>query len=415
MIKQLPLQLMADALEAGRAALSSLAKTDDVPAKLRRVASYQGGHLPKPLALSLLKALHEEDWLREKAAEMLEEGAGPSVEAAELFLKRPPDWQFTLGRLAGRIEDSDTSGALEKLGRDLEEAEKREGEARKRLDQAVEELGKSKRLQRAEVDELRAKLRALKRSDQAHDRAFDAKVAALEEANAAAEAAAARLDDLVEKLRARLAKAEKERARLERRLQTMPTSSGFLGVDPVGLARHLDSIALASRRAVEEVMDQAVEAAGQREDFRLPPGAMPDGSNSVEWLLRQPRPFRLLVDGYNVTFKLGIPEPTSGSARDALNEHISRFKLLAKTPVQAVVVYDSNIAPGIEEVDGPGGVSVRFTDADTTADEEIRQLAGVTAGPLVVVSSDREVREGSEERGAIGLWSEAFVAWVRGR
>jgi len=34
---------------------------------------------------------------------------------------------------------------------------------------------------------------------------------------------------------------------------------------------------------------------------------------------------------------------------------------------------------------------------------------------VVVVSSDREVREGSEQHGAIALWSEALVGWIQGR
>jgi hypothetical protein len=46
-----------------------------------------------------------------------------------------------------------------------------------------------------------------------------------------------------------------------------------------------------------------------------------------------------------------------------------------------------------------------------SADEEIISLAGQVPG-LVVITSDRRVREEAEARGAIGLWSEALVDWL---
>ncbi|NNJ48511.1 MAG: hypothetical protein HKP18_11860, partial [Acidimicrobiia bacterium] len=128
---------------------------------------------------------------------------------------------------------------------------------------------------------------------------------------------------------------------------------------------------------------------------------------------RQPRPFTLLVDGYNVTFRLsGGPD---AAARERLNEELSRFKLRAKTPVNVVVVYDSAISPEVETGAGPGGIWLRYTKLGLTADDEIRRLAAETVEPLAVVSSDREVREGSEQFGAIVIWSEALVAWIQGR
>ena len=54
---------------------------------------------------------------------------------------------------------------------------------------------------------------------------------------------------------------------------------------------------------------------------------------------------------------------------------------------------------------------VVFAEADRLADEEVVHLAAETAGPVVVVTSDREVRENAAFVGAAALWSEAFVEW----
>jgi predicted RNA-binding protein with PIN domain len=80
-----------------------------------------------------------------------------------------------------------------------------------------------------------------------------------------------------------------------------------------------------------------------------------------------------------------------------------------------VVVYDSAVSPEAETGSGPGGVRIRFTRNGLSADDEIRRLAAEGSGPVVVVSSDREVREGSERHGAIALWSEALIAWIQAR
>ena len=94
---------------------------------------------------------------------------------------------------------------------------------------------------------------------------------------------------------------------------------------------------------------------------------------------------------------------------------MSRFKLRSMAPVNVVVVYDSAVNAETATEAGPGGVWVRFTTMGLTADDEIRRLAAEAEEPVVVVSSDREVREGSEQFGAIALWAEALIPWIQGR
>lgn len=405
---------MAEAARAARAALARI-EPDDVPAKLKRIAGYQGGRLPRPLYVSLLEAVAEQEWLREKAAtELGSDGSDVQLGAARLFLDRPDGWEFELGKLVGAFHAGSAPDRTNELVQQLEKAEKREARARERLEAHVEELGETRRLARAEADELRAELRALKDLDRSHDEAFEARVQSLEAANAAAEEAIEEANRALRRMESRAKKAESGRAEAERRLQAEP--SRFDADDPIAIARHLDAITASARSIVEDrPKPPEAEETAPPPPFRLPAGARPDHSNSVEWLSRQPRPFTVIADGYNLTHRISPDDPVSGTARERLNEHLARFKLVSRTPVQVIVVYDSNLNPDTEDEPGPGGVLVRFTHTGMSADDEIRALAASLTEPAVVISSDREVREAAEDAGAIGLWSEAFAQWVRRR
>jgi predicted RNA-binding protein with PIN domain len=76
-----------------------------------------------------------------------------------------------------------------------------------------------------------------------------------------------------------------------------------------------------------------------------------------------------------------------------------------------VVVFDSTLPGAREARSAIGGVEVRFAEDDRIADEEIIDAAAELSD-VVVISSDRAVREGAEERGAVVLWSEALTGWL---
>ncbi|MBT8247220.1 MAG: NYN domain-containing protein [Acidimicrobiia bacterium] len=406
----IPPELVHTAIEAGRTALRRL-DDDDVPAKLRKVAAHQGGRLPVPLSKALIAALDDDEWLREKAIEELEvddpAAEGPAG-AAALFLLRPEGWEFELGRRVERLAQTKASGRVSELDGLVAEAKAREAEAKKRWQAAKRQIKDLERLRREEVEAVRAQLRELREADRVEDEEHARLVGELEEARSRAEAAHQKEIAAGETLKARLRKAENLRADVEKRVQSGGTAWG--SGDPIALARHLDTLVrtVEADPALLEFTKPTRERA-----WKLPPGARPDDRNAVDWLARQPRPFTLLVDGYNVTFRLsGGPD---AAARERLNEELSRFKLRAKTPVNVVVVYDSAISPEVETGAGPGGIWLRYTKLGLTADDEIRRLAAETVEPLAVVSSDREVREGSEQFGAIVIWSEALVAWIQGR
>ena len=406
----IPPELLKPAIKAARTALRRL-EDDDVPAKLRKVAAHQGGRLPSPLAKALIGVLDEDEWLRGKTIEELEKAdplADGPAGASALFLLRPEGWQFELSRHVERLAHGSAAGRVSELDALVAEAKARESEAKKRWQEAKRQIKEVERLRRDEVGAVRAQLREVREADRVEDEEHARRVADLEAARGEAEAAHQQEVAAAETLKAQLRKAENLRADVEKRAQSGGTAWG--SGDPIALARHLDTLV----RTVEAdpALLEFTKPTRERE-WKLPPGARPDERNAVDWLARQPRPFTLLVDGYNVTF--GLSGGPDAAARDRLNEELSRFKLRAKTPVNVVVVYDSAINPDIHTEPGPGGVWLRFTRDGLTADDEIRRLAAEADEPLVVVSSDREVREGSEQFGAIAVWSEALIGWIQGR
>ena len=411
MIEDLPAELLAPALKAGRAALQRLDE-EDVPAKLRKVNVYQGGRLPVPLVKSLLKFIDDDDWLRDKAQAELGEfdpdSTGPR-RASSLFLYRPAGWEFELGRSVEGSLQAAAEGRVGKLDSLVADAEAREAEAKRRLSDIQTRLDEAHGRAEKEIESVRAQLREARDGDRREAESLQQRIDELEDEKNSDEEALAALGQLIDGLKERLHRAEEQRAFTEQRFQS-GQGEAWAGGDPVALARHLDLL-IKTVEADPELL-AFLEPASDRE-FRLPPGARPDDARAVEWLLRQPQPFTMVVDGYNVAFQL-VGDSTS-AARDRLNEELSRLRLRTMTPAQVTVVYDSAVSAEVETSPGPGGIRVRFTREGHIADEEIAELVSALDGPVVVVSSDREVREGTAELGAVVLWSEALVQWIKAR
>jgi rRNA-processing protein FCF1 len=74
-----------------------------------------------------------------------------------------------------------------------------------------------------------------------------------------------------------------------------------------------------------------------------------------------------------------------------------------------LVLFDSRFdLPGTYASTHPQ-VEVSFP---ASADEALIELAGQQAN-LVVITSDRRVREEAGRRGAVGLWGEALIDWLQ--
>ena len=113
--------LLKPALDAGRAALRDL-DADQIPNDLRRVVAYGGGSLPPPHARSLLKGLEQYEWLREKAAEVLDVDAedGGRGEASFLYLCRSHGWELRLAGIAAAEEARAGSSADRAVAAEVE-------------------------------------------------------------------------------------------------------------------------------------------------------------------------------------------------------------------------------------------------------------------------------------------------------
>jgi len=396
-------QLVPAALDAAREALRDL-DTDQIPADLRRVAA--AGALTPPIAAALMKGLDRYEWLRERALEHLPDGARGGID--EAFLVRDPGWTVTLagdamarggedgaGRAAAAAaERDDAREQVQRLRRALKETREAASEDQRRSRRALEEERKARRAEQAKLARGAA--------------GEEATIADLRERLAGAEAETAAVTAALQAARTEGREQRRARAAAEAELAATSAGGGWSAGDAEGLAAHLDRTARMSRPGGWPGPDEAAAVAGGS-PLRLPSGVRPDGADAVEWLLSSAPPATVIVDGYNAAFLL-TDAAVPAAARRRLELELSRLPILAAGRLTVIVVYDAQ-DPLAGAGRRKGNLEVVFTDG-RSADEHIVELAGRLEGRRVVVSNDREVREGAEAAGAIGLWSSALADWV---
>jgi predicted RNA-binding protein with PIN domain len=257
-------------------------------------------------------------------------------------------------RLQGRVEELERQ--LRSLREHADALDRRSAEERRRLQARLAE-------QRTLVDELRRANRALRRPGGA-DPALVEAVGALERDLAALRRAAGVADGP----RAGAGEATPAPRPPERR-RPLPVPPGRTGDDPETLLA-----------------------------WALVPGVL------------------VLVDGYNVTKQpMGFAEHGLEDQRTLL---IARCQRLARRAGEVVVVFDgAEVGPLTPGRMTTGRVGVVFTDPDRTADDEIiaRVNAEPPARPVVVVSSDNEVRARASALGANGVPAPALLALAEAR
>jgi predicted RNA-binding protein with PIN domain len=412
-VSRFPAEVIAalePALRAARAALRDL-DADEVPAGVRKVAAHSAAKLPPPLAASLVRELDRSAWLRDKAIEKL---VGDEPAAAASFLSRPEGWWAALAAAASEVGSTVRAGADATTRKDAERLERL-------LAQAKEKQRAHDKGHRAQVAALNVELAAAggrSREERRHDEADEvllrsdlarqsAVLAEKRDDLVQAETAVRRLTERARDLRRRLAAAE-------RRLAAGESTATR---DPVAAARALDLAAAAGARRPAGPRAGEVAASARRPppELRVPPGVAPDTAAAVDWLVGLDVGFTLVVDGYNVLFQLEPAEFTTGRARRRLVDLLGGLAGAAPAVRRVLVVFDSTL-PGERDTRRVGDkVEQRFAPSDRLADEEVVDLAASEPAPVVVVSSDREVREGAEAVGAVALWSQALVEWARHR
>ncbi len=392
--------ILNDAIAAGRAALRDL-DPPEVPASLQRVAACSGGKLPPPLAARLLSEIDDNDWLREK---ILESWDGSADSASGLFLHRPNGWWLGLADQGGMAAGDKEQLRVEELKKQLDKAEAKRDAAASKSAELKKALADAKQRGKQKAEAARRSAEARFAAESAELAATRADAEVLGDRLEKLGSEHAELQDAFDTLRTRLAKAR--RFRIDEPGQR--GSSLSVPSDPVKLARLLDLQSASYGRTPGATPEPSREASAP---LMLDAGVRPDSSDAVRWLLTLDKAAVVLVDGYNAQFHIDRTDFTSGAARRRLIDALKRLRAAATTKHRIVVVYDSTLPGDRVARSSAAGVEVRFAEKDRIADEEIVEMVG-RLDRVIVVSSDREVREGAEAAGAVVLWSEALSGWL---
>jgi predicted RNA-binding protein with PIN domain len=129
----------------------------------------------------------------------------------------------------------------------------------------------------------------------------------------------------------------------------------------------------------------------------------------------------LIIDGYNLLYASGILGGGTGPrglerSRQALLAFLAASIDPAEIP-RTVVVFDAAMAPpGLPRTLEYAGISVRFAERTSTADELIAELIQADHAPrrLTVVSSDHQVQRAARRRKATAVDSDKWCAEIRG-
>jgi predicted RNA-binding protein with PIN domain len=409
-----PAAVLADAVRARVLALAAEAlgrlEPDQVPASLRRVASFAPARRARLAASQIAAVLSLDDDFRNRVADQvrtvlpdlaraLDDGvpapaADPVDLAAVAYLLRPDGWAATVSTASesaeARRRDAAGAGSSERADR-----------LRRQLDSATEELKEVRRRHRVQLGVLKSENAELRhRLADARSRARSAEesaaraAAALAEVTSAATAQAGDQDAELRRLRARTEALERDlqavrRAeRLERGTETMRAR---LLLDTMletaqGLRRELALPAVEGSPA-DRVEAHVAEHGSQGSSGQA--SLSSDDPVLLDQLLMLPR-VHLVVDGYNVT-KTAWPELSLERQRDRLLGGLA--PLVARSGAEVTVVFDAADSTERPLVNRPRGVRVLYSPPGVIADDLIRELVAAEprGRPLVVVTSDQEV------------------------
>ena len=395
------------AIDAARAVLREL-EPDETPSNLRRVAASSARRLPPPLARTLVDELVGEDWLRAKVTAASDawdlESSDRDLRASSLLVLQPEGWEEMFAEVVSDLTDREAAKELTALRRRLTTLESDLASARAKVKQAARALDQERSAAARRLAETRAAAGAQRRPDREVAEVRAALEASLAESNRLREDLRD-ADGRIDRLKADLLKARRSRA-----VSDQPDSRSWGGSDPLELARQLDALTAAvlpEAATLDRSLSQGeLTRGGADHRFELPAGLAPDSPAAVDWLASRESATTLIVDGYNVTWLLDPGTFATPASRTELLRRLARLKRAAVGPMRILVVFDSQ--HGTVEPSHGDPVEVTFA---RSADDEVRRIAAETAGDVVVISTDREVREGSEGRGVLVLWSEALVGW----
>jgi predicted RNA-binding protein with PIN domain len=436
-LPDLPAGLLAGYLDAALATLRA-ADPGELPGALRQYQTWTPRRLRHPRVLDLLKRTLDLDQrfrdavdkrvLEQEAALARLLRAGRHAEA--LASGETPEVVARVGIALGPGGAAAVQAAVEA---DATSQARAEAEAaRSALAGAAGELAEARAradgeaaAARAAREELRAAREELRRAER-EQRTLADRTSALQrqlaDAEAALRSARAEAADEQRRLGGRLAELQAQLAEARRRYRTLRRSSNQ--VDPV-LAEAVGALErdlVALRRAAGLGAADRVQAPPgtvrrpeRRQPLPVPAGRAADDPETLRaWLAGDG--VLALVDGYNVTkHPLGFPDRDLEHQRTLLLDLCRR--LARRFGAELTVVFDGGTAEPLPSRLPLGPVTVVFTDAGRTADDEIvaRANAAPPERPVVVVTSDNELRERVTALGASVTRSPALLGLAAAR
>jgi predicted RNA-binding protein with PIN domain len=399
---------------------------DQLPASLRRVASFAPARRARAAGSQIAAALENDETFRERVATQLRlavpemakaldeqnppPAANPVEVAAVAYLLRAEGWPDLVDAAREVRPDNaqsvDHSAAVERLQQKLRDTRGQLRTARAKAKGQHSELKRDNAELRRKLADARQQVTAAERATR---EATEAKEAAQKEA-AGLEAEARRLRARISELEAegtaarRSVREEREAASMRARLllETLLDSAQ-------GLRREL------ALPPVSGTPADAVEGAVENQGSTTSGTGMAlstDDPALLEELLVLPR-VHVIIDGYNVT-KAAWPDTPLESQRTRLLNGLA--PVVARNRAEVTVVFDGADLAQRPPVGGPRGVRVMFSPPGVIADDVIRDLLSVEPGgrPLVVISSDREVALAAYRAGARAVQSAALVRLLGG-
>lgn len=384
------------------------------PRELAKVLAFR--QLTGPALDTVARLVDDDEAFRARVVE----ATGPDqVDAAGwLFLCRPPGWEDALAALAAARDRASGEQEAERRLRDLT---RRAEAADAKRTHAEAELTRQREDAEAAVEELAAVRRERRRT--AEDlAASERRVEELESRLAEREARAQEAQGAREAREHELAEAQRLLVEVQDELARRPPAPtpGEPRVDVEALRDATSRLERASRtlaRTVDAVvaqvppppvdLDEPPPEAGARRPVRLPGGVVDDSREGARLLLGQAGALAL-VDGYNVA-KAAWPDEGLEAQRRRLLRAVD--ELAARLGAAVEVVFDGPEDPLPAARQGTPSVTVRFSGGELADDVILDRIPSVPVErPVVVVSNDREVRDGARTRGANVIGSDTLIA-----
>jgi predicted RNA-binding protein with PIN domain len=421
-LPDLPEPLLAGYLDAALATLRA-AGPADLPGPLRQYQAWTPRRLKHPRVLALVRrtlrldqkfrAAVDERVLQEEEVLARLIRAGRHGEA--LASGESPEAVARVGIALGPEGDAAVQAAVDAAARSRAQAEAAAARsalagAESELEQArarAEQEAVAARAAREALRSVRQELRRAEREIHTLSQRFRSLEQEVARAEAAVQAARSQAADEQRRLNGRIAELQALLSETQRQYRALRRSSAQ--VDPIvaeavgALERDIAALRRATGLATEAGKAQPGTTAPQperREPLPVPAGRAADDPETLAAWLATPDVL-VLVDGYNVSkHERGFPDRALEDQRTLLLDLCRR--LARRWGAELTVVFDgASVAPLPTRLP-LGPVSVVFTDAGRTADDEIvaRVNAAPPGHPVVVVSSDNELRERSAALGA---------------